>query len=407
MKLFKKVASVALASVLAGSMLLAGCGDSGSESASSASASKAESTAAASSTKEESAAPATEAAGDLSGKKIGMTVLVNDGLFATMINYLTPLTEACGVELVLDVGAFSPEDQVASVENLVAAGCDGILYCNFGETVLPKVAQICDEAEVYWVQYCREIADPEVLEALNSSKYYVGRTIQDDTGVGINIAKEFGELGVKKTAIIGPTPGDSTTDMVDQGYKTTAEELGLEIYTEVRNCEEAADCTKAVETILSSFPDTEAICLLSGSTGKLEGVLKGLENMGKLGEIAVGCLDASEAIADDLGAGNVQIAHIGQYVNPGFSLAILLNAVAGTPLSEDKIVISGQYVVLRSKEDADNYSKIVENNDEKLYAYNGDEFKEWIKVFNPDATVDTIQAAASSYSVDDVVSRHS
>lgn len=409
-KFFKTVTAMVIAAAMIGALALTGCGGSSSAPASSAaSETKAESAAAstaastaATSTAAESAAPA----GDLTGKKIGMTLLMNDGLFAVFADYVQTLADACGVELILDVGAFSPEDQVASVENLIASGCDGILYCNFGETVLTKVCQICEEAEVYWAQYCRPVEDPEVLEALNSSKYYVGRTIEDNVQVGINIADVFKEMGVTKTAIIGTTPGDSTTEQVDQGYKQRAEELGLEIYTEVRNCEEAADTTKAIETVLSSFPDTEAVCLLAGNNGMAEGIFKGLENMGRLGTVPIGMLDQSATMADDLEAGYAVIGHIGQYVDPGFSFAILLNAVAGTPLSEDKIELKDQYIVLRSAEDAANYAAIVENFAEHKYAFTGDEFKQFIKVFNPDATLDTIQAAATAYSVDDVLARH-
>lgn len=356
------------------------------------------------STKEESETVKTT--GSLEGKKIGMTLLVDDGLFGTMYDYLETLADAAGVELISDVGAFSSEAQIESVENLIAEGCDGIVYCNFGEDSLIEIAQICDDAEVFWVQYSRDIMDQDVLNVLDNSEYYVGRTVENNYDAGSGIAQEFHKKGLSKTAIIGPTPGDSTTDVVAEGYKEKAEEYGMEILAEIRNCEDFSDGKKAAEIILDSFPETEAIIVLSGATGKLEGVLDGLNSKGKLGGIAVGAIDATETIAEDIRAGYVDICYTGQYVNPGFSFALLLNAVAGTPLSEEKIVICDNHVALRSNEDTENYSMYVENTWDNIYAFTGEEFCMWLKSYNPDADVELIQEAASNYSMDDVINRH-
>ncbi len=344
--------------------------------------------------------------GSLEGKKIGMTLLVDDGLFKTMYDFLETLADAAGVELISDVGAFSSEAQIESVENLIAEGCDGIMYCNFGEDSLIEIAQICDEAEVFWVQYCRNITDQDVANVLDASEYYVGRTVENNYDTGGGIAQEFCNMGLSKTAIIGPTPGDSTTDEADEGYKAKAGECGIEILAEIRNCEDFADGKKSAEIILDSFPETEAIIVLSGATGKLEGVLDGLKSKDKLGKIAVGAIDSTETIAEDISAGYVDICYTGQYVNPGFSFALLLNAVAGTPLSEEKIVIYDNHVALRSNEDTENYRMYVENTEDGIYAFTGEEFRRWLKIYNPDADVELIQKAASAYSIDDVIERH-
>lgn len=342
----------------------------------------------------------------LSGKKIGMTLLIDDGLFGAMYDYVEMLAEAAGVELVCDIGAFSSEAQIESVKNLIADGCDGIMYDNFGEDSLIEIARICDEAEVFWVQYCRDIMDQDVLNILNNSEYYIGRTVENNFNSGAGIADEFHKKGFTKTAIIGPTPGDSTTEKVSEGFKAKAQEYGMEILAEIRNCEDFEDGKKAAEVIIESFPETEAIIVLSGATGKLEGVLSGLENMDGLGDVAIGAVDSTETIADDIEAGYVDICYTGQYIDPGFSFAILLNAVAGTPLSEDKIVIIDRHIALRSKEDAENYRMYVENTEDGIYAFTGEEFRRWLKIYNPDADVELIQEAASAYSIDDVIERH-
>lgn len=341
------------------------------------------------------------------GTKIGMTILVNDGLFATMAQYIQYIADNIGFELVLDVGAFSPEDQVASVENLIAAGCQGIVFCNFSEAVLPKIASVCDEAEVYWAQYCRQVDDPEIVASLNNAKYYVGRCFENNENVAVRVVKAFEDLNVKKTAIIGPATGDTTTDTVSAKYKALCQEKGIEVYTEIRNAQEAADCTAAAETIVSNFPDVEGIIVLSGSTGKLEGVFKGLENVDKLGKIKVGALDASANIIEDLRNGSVSCANSGQFVDNMFTTMLVLNSVLGTPLKTDgKATIECEYVAFYKAADAEFYYAHMENLGEKIFAYNLDEIRQMIKYFNPDFSYEKLQAIATAYSVEDVKTRH-
>ncbi|HAL74014.1 MAG TPA: hypothetical protein DCM45_02845 [Clostridiales bacterium] len=357
-------------------------------------------------------APTTAPTGEVktklpAGTKIGMTILVNDGLFATMAQYIQYIADNIGFELVLDVGAFSPEDQVASVENLIAAGCQGIVFCNFSEAVLPKIATVCDEAEVYWAQYCRQVDNQEIVASLNNSKYYVGRCYENNANVAVRVVKAFEELNVKKTAIIGPATGDTTTDTVSAKFKSLCQEKGIEVYTEIRNAQEAADCTAAAETIVSNFPDVEGIIVLSGSTGKLEGVFKGLENVGKLGKIKVGALDASVNIVEDLKKGSIVCANSGQFVDNMFTTMLVLNAVLGTPLKTDgKATIECEYVAFYKAADAEFYFANMENLKDKVFAYNIDEVRKMVKYFNPAFTYDDLQAIATAYSTEDVKTRH-
>lgn len=341
------------------------------------------------------------------GTKIGMTILVNDGLFASMAQYVQYIADQVGFELVLDVGAFSPEDQVASVENLIAAGCQGIVFCNFSEAVLPQIAAVCDEAKVYWAQYCRQVEDQEVLTALNAAPYYVGRCFENNENVAVRVVDAFVKAGVKETAIIGPATGDTTTDTVSRKYKELCAEKGINVLTEIRNAQEAADCTTAAETIVSNFPQVEGLIVLSGSTGKLEGVLKGLENVGKLGVIKVGSLDATANIIEDMKKGYVSCANYGQFTDAMFTTMLVLNSVLETPLTTDKkATVECEYVAFNSSEDAETYFSSMENLKEKIFAYNIDEVKQMIKFFNPSFSIEEMQTIASKYSVADTIARH-
>ena len=51
-----------------------------------------------------------------------------------------------------------------------------------------------------------------------------------------------------------------------------------------------------------------------------------------------------------------------------------------------------------------NYYQYVEG---ESFPYNEEEIRDMVKYFNPDMTIDKLKGIAGSYSVDDVVARHS
>lgn len=406
----RKTISIVLVLVLLAALVLTGC-QSSKPAASAAPSSAAPSAAPSSAPASTDASPAASSAADPlkklpEGITLGMTLIVNDGLFATMAKYIQYFADNYGFTLKLDVGAFSPEDQVKSVENLIAAGCDAIIFCNFSAAVLPKVASTCEESEVYWAIYCRSIDDPAIVSTLASTKYFVGNAYEDNAAVAKNAVEKFKELGITKTAIIGPPTGDTTTDTVSKVYQEEAAKAGITIYTEVRNIVQPNDATTDAETVVSNFPDVEGIMLLAATQGYGEGLLKGLENVGKLGKITVCMNDCTADIANDMAKGNVAFACSGQYQNPGLEMAMLLNAVMETPLSPDKITIHTNYIMFSKADSAANYFKYIQNPAENMWAYNLQEISQLIKYYNPNVTVDDYQKLATAYSYDDVLTRH-
>ena len=338
--------------------------------------------------------------------KIGMTAYVDEGLFGVVIDYVESITDALGIELEIKIGAFSREEQIKAVEELIDAKCQGLLICNFGEDVLVDIAQMCDASNVYWAQYCRDVSSREINNVLDASEYYVGRCFEDDEAAGGLIADMLYRKGVTKAAIIAPHSGETTTDRTGKAFKNRAKEHNIELVAEVTSCEDFAECSAAVQTVVDSFPEVEGICCLSGATGKLEGVLDGLKKTNRLGDIVVGSKDTSETILEDIENGYVHLAFTGQYVSAGFALVLVLNEIYNTPLSKQPITLKTSYIVLDDKDDVKDYSQFVENQDSYIYAYSSEEIKQFIKYYNPDASLELLQEAIKNYSIDDVKMRH-
>jgi len=334
-----------------------------------------------------------------------IVVTTSGGLFQKCSELLELAGKACGFKVIYDVGAVSPEDQITSVENVISAGADAIVFINFTTDVLPKVARICDENEVYWAQFLRDVTDPEILGMLDSSKYYVGRAYTDEAAVAMDALASFKENGVKKAAIVGPATGDITTDTRAQVFKENAADYGIEVVTEVRTLTDATDAAEAVNNIVASYPDCDGIFCISGSDSRGQGCIQALQSLGKSGKIKLAMVDFIDGIAEQIDNGTVTCAIGGQYPNILFTTMMLVNQLSGDPLNGgDKVLAKMHNLVLKSSEDCEAYFKYCEGEDGAL-AYNEEEIRALSKQFNPDLTYEKFQEICDSYGMEDVLSR--
>ena len=88
-----------------------------------------------------------------------------------------------------------PDHMISSVEKLISAGCNMITICPCNDTMLIKVAKLCEENKVYWAVAWRDILDPEVRDVVYASPYFCGTAVQSDLNAGYAAVKAMGEAG--------------------------------------------------------------------------------------------------------------------------------------------------------------------------------------------------------------------
>ncbi|MFR8169963.1 MAG: sugar ABC transporter substrate-binding protein [Marvinbryantia sp.] len=337
--------------------------------------------------------------------KIGVVIWSTvDDLGRTSSQMLDYASEVLGVEMVYNTNISSPESQITATENLIAAGCDAVAICNYSDDILPKIAKLCQENEVYFTLIWRSIADPEVKEIVESCPFYLGNTCEDEEKIGYRMGESLYNKGCENIAVITMEKGDATADARDAGFDRACEEFGMNRISEVRNnAFTAEDATKAVENFLAAFPEMDGIYVTGGSGTILEGVIQGLALHGKTGEVKVACVDFIADLDKYIAEGAIDAISGGHFVDPLFSYILMVNKLAGTPLSETCETINLNFVNLESPEDAVNYYTYVEGDE---YPYNAEEIRSMVKYFNPDMTIEKLKEIADAYSVDDVVARH-
>ena len=156
-KVFKKVTAATMAATMV--VGLAACGGSGSGS-SDKSASK-------------------------SGKiKIGVSIWSStDVLGSQCKKILDEAAKALDVEVqYVDQGHVS-EKVTASVEQLAAAGCQGIIICNSSDTEMTSAIKTCNDNKVYLAQFFRVISEKnsaDIYQVAKDSDYYIGAVHEDE-----------------------------------------------------------------------------------------------------------------------------------------------------------------------------------------------------------------------------------
>lgn len=304
-----------------------------------------------------------------------------------MEDYLRPVkwaVEGAGGELVVDYAQFSPEGQISSVENLISAGCNIVIYSNIaGEASIPQVSKICQENKVHWVLWDTDVTTPEILEVLESDPYFVGFTNEDQKQTGYDGMRQLIEAGAKKIIVYKYATGVATCDYRVEGALKACEELNGEV---VATLEAPEDQKAAMESVLLAHPEADGLFLAGG--GQL--VIPMAEAIKQADrKISISTIDLFDGLDTYLDDQTILVCRGGHYVT-GFAAALMaINAYYETPLSTDKYKITIPEMVFTSAADYTSYKQYCENDDVQVYT--PDDIKQFLKIYSPDLTVDSFQ----------------
>lgn len=336
-------------------------------------------------------------------KTVGFVNLsVSGSVFGPCYGIIEDAVQAAGDTLITDIGASAPEDQITSVQNVISGGSKGIVMVNFTEDCLPKIAQMCEENQVYWVHYDRDVVNPEVKEFLENSEYYCGRVFVDETYVAQRSLEECQANGITKVAIIGPATGDTSTDTRDNYFQEHAAEYGIEVVADVRDVTDATSAKDAVSNICASHPDVEVIYCISASDSRGEGCISALNSLGLGGgKVKLITVDFMDSMQEALEDGTILCAFGGTYTTAMFGSLLMLNAIEGNVLKEngEPLVATMNYIELHSVDDLNDYYTYCLA-DDGSYAYDEAAIQNLLVSHNPELNVEKFVEAVKSYSLE-------
>ena len=394
--IFKKVTAAALAATMVVGM--AACG-SGSETASS-------SDSAASSSGTEAAA--TPAVTDNSKIKIGVSIWSSTDVLGSQCKLiLDAAADALGVEVqYVDQGHVS--EKVTSVEQLVAAGCQGIIICNSSDTEMTSAIKTCNDNGVYLAQFFRVISkenSADIYKAAKDSAYYIGAVHEDEPANGEELVKILLDKGDRNIGLIGWEQGDATWLGRWEGYKA-----GVDKWNEAHPDDPAqlsepqyAGTTseggsKAAEALMAADPNLDALIPAGGGGDPLQGAIAAVERAGKTQDIDIVSTDFLPDLGDRLENGSMAGESGGHYCDPLIAFMMVYNAIKGnyTGFAGNFEDVSFPYLYVSSAEDYQAYEKYFVDQ----LPYTSDEL---VEMSNLDLSA--LKEAAKNISIEDAASR--
>ena len=396
-KMFKKVLAVALGATMVASMV--GCGGAAPAAGSSA----AKSSAAAGS----SAAAAAPSGGKV---KIGVSIWSStDVLGSQCKKIIDEAAKALGdVEVqYVDQGHVS-EKVTASVEQLCAAGCQGIIICNSSDTEMTSAINTCNTNKVYLAQFFRIIHktnSADIYKAATDSAYYVGAVHENEPENGEKLMKILLDKGCRNVGLIGWEQGDATWLGRWEGYKKGAEDWNKAHANDQVKLSEpqyagttSEGGSKAAEALMAADPKLDAIIPAGGGGDPLQGAIAAIERAGKTKDIKVVSTDFLPDLGDRLANGSMAGESGGHYCDPLFAFMMVYNAVKGNykDFAGKFEEVNFPYLYVSSADDYKAYEKYFVD---KL-PYTDKELQDMAKL-----DLEGLKKAAASLSIEDAAKR--
>lgn len=402
----KRLVSVMLSLLMVGSTL-AGCGNAAST--------KTETPApAATETKTEEAAPAaTEEAApattDDSNIKIGVSIWSSTDVLGSQCKMiLDEAAAALGVQVqYVDQGHVS-EKVTASVEQLCAAGCQGIIICNSSDTEMASAIKTCNDNGVYLAQFFRIISQEnsaDIYQAAVDSEYYVAAVHENEPENGEKLMQILLDNGDRNIGLIGWEQGDATFLGRWEGYKAGVEKWNAAHPDDQATLSEpqyagtsSEGGSKAAEALMSANPDLDALIPAGGGGDPLQGAIAAVERAGKTQDIDIVSTDFLPDLGERLANGSMAGESGGHYCDPLFAFMAVYNAIKGnyTDFGGKFEDIKFPYLYVASSDDYKDYEKYFVDQ----LPYTADELVEMSKL-----DMEGLKKAAASLSIEDAAAR--
>ena len=323
-KLFKKVTATALAATTV--LGMTACGGSK------------DTTTADSSSSAATETPA--AATDNKDIKIGVSIWSSTDVLGSQCKLiLDEAAKALGVQVqYVDQGHVS-EKVTASVEQLVAAGCQGIIICNSSDTEMTSAIKTCNDNKVYLAQFFRVISkdnSADIYQMATDSAYYIGAVHEDEPANGEALVNILLEKGDRNIGLIGWEQGDATWLGRWEGYKA-----GVEKWNEANPDDKATlsepqyagttseGGSKAAEALMAADPNLDALIPAGGGGDPLQGAIAAVERAGKTQDIDIVSTDFLPDLGERLENGSMAGESGGHYCDPLIAFMMVYNAIKG------------------------------------------------------------------------------
>ena len=272
--------------------------------------------------------------------KIGVSIWSSTDVLGSQCKLiLDKAAEALGVQIqYVDQGHVS-EKVTASVEQLAAAGCQGIIICNSSDTEMTSAIKTCNDNQVYLAQFFRVISQDksaDIYKQATDSPYYIGAVHEDEVANGETLVNILLNRGRRNIGLIGWEQGDATWLGRWEGYKNGVEKWNAANPSDQAKLSEpqyagtsSEGGSKAAEALMSADPTLDALIPAGGGGDPLQGAIAAVERAGKVKDIDIVSTDFLPDLGERLENGSMAGESGGHYCDPLIAFMMVYNAIKG------------------------------------------------------------------------------
>ena len=316
--------------------------------------------------------------------------------------------KALGVQVqYVDQGHVS-EKVTASVEQLAAAGCQGIIICNSSDTEMTSAIKTCNDNKVYLAQFFRVISQEnskDIYDLATASPYYIGAVHENEPENGEKLVQILLDKGDRNIGLIGWEQGDATWLGRWEGYKAGVEKWNAEHPDDQAKLSEpqyagtsSEGGSKAAEALMSADPTLDALIPAGGGGDPLQGAIAAVERAGKTQDIDIVSTDFLPDLGERLENGSMAGESGGHYCDPLIAFMMVYNAIKGnyTGIEGNFEDVPFPYLYVSSPDDYKAYEQYFVDQlpytDEELVAMS-------------ELSLDDLKATAAGISIEDAAQR--
>ncbi len=341
--------------------------------------------------------------------KIGVSIWSStDVLGSDCKRVLDEAAKALGVQVqYVDQGHVS-EKVTASVEQLAAAGCQGIIICNSSDTEMTSAIKTANDNEVYLTQFFRIINKEhslDIYKMATDSPYYIGAVHENEPENGEKLVQILIDKGCRNIGLIGWEQGDATWLGRWQGYKAGVEKWNKAHPNDQVKLSEpqyagtsSEGGSKAAEALMAANPKLDALIPAGGGGDPLQGAIAAVERAGKTGKIHIVSTDFLPDLGKRLENGSMAGESGGHYCDPLFAFMMTYNAIKGNykDFAGKFVDFKFPYLYVSSPKDYSGYEEYFV----KQLPYTDKELVDMSKL-----DMNALQATASKLSIEDAKAR--
>lgn len=342
--------------------------------------------------------PAAEAVQAETAETAGDTLKIGYNYFGsasytlmTLANHSGDALKILGDEYVASDDKFSLEQLVTDVENMISAGCDGLVLWLPTDTLYLQVAKMCEDAKIPFVLNDKLPMDESIIEEISKNPYFVGAFGVKNPQYGYALADYAVAQGWKTCIITSSSVGDvSDTERMD-AFKEIFEANGGQVLAEL-HASTSDEALPQIEDALVANGEVDFIYGVGGDFGNA--ACAALEKTDYATKVITTGID--QGTLENFDNGRIVMVNGDYFINGTISVIALQNYLEGNPLfTEDGKApwIYNETSIDINENTIDAFRKVFVDR----LCYSEDELKNMTYKYNPEFSYKDLEQIVADY----------